>query len=294
MKTPVCPARHLFAAGLCLLLAGGPGWAQPAAPAGFVLVPGGTFTRGGEEGDPRCQPDENPRHQVTLSPFWLASHEVTQELFSRVTGRNPSYFTLGPDHPLDSVTWYEAVAFCNALSALEGLAPAYQIAGRDVAWDRSAPGYRLPTEAEWEFACRAGTQTPFVTGNCLAPDQANFNGYEPLPECPLALYRAQTVPVGSFEANPPGLFDLHGNVFEWCWDWYGEYHSGPAVDPAGPASGANRITRGGGWISFARGCRSAKRYGLPPGFRRDYLGFRLARAVPAGPPAGAERGEADD
>ncbi|MDR0562570.1 MAG: formylglycine-generating enzyme family protein, partial [Spirochaetaceae bacterium] len=133
-------------------------------------------------------------------------------------------------------------------------------------------GYRLPTEAEWEYACRAGTGTPFSTGTRIAADQANYNGTADIPR---GVYRQKTVPVGTFPANPWGLYDMHGNVYEWCWDWFGEYPITVQQDPVGPASGVNRVIRGGSWNYSARSLRSASRNHDVPAYRGGDVGFRL-------------------
>ena len=148
---------------------------------------------------------------------------------------------------------------------------------RSVVWNRDADGYRLPTEAEWEFACRAGTTTPFSTGENVTVDQANYYGTYPYDGYPSGQYRSRTVPVGSFAPNRWGLYDMHGNVWEWCWDWYGPYADGAAADPTGAASGTYRVNRGGGWNDFGRHLRSAYRAAYPPANKTFNLGFRLAR-----------------
>ena len=136
-------------------------------------------------------------------------------------------------------------------------------------------GCRLPTEAEWEYACRAGTTTPFSTGNNLTTSQANYNGNYPYNNNLEGEYRQQTTPVGSFAANAYGLFDMHGNVWEWCSDWYGGYSTSAQTNPKGASSGSDRVRRGGGWGSFAYYCRAAYRYYDTPDYNDYNLGFRL-------------------
>jgi formylglycine-generating enzyme required for sulfatase activity len=160
------------------------------------------------------------------------------------------------------------VEYCNKLSLKEGLTPAYTINGEDVTWNRNADGYRLPTEAEWEYACRAGTTTPFNTGDDITTAQANYDGNE-------------TSPVGSFAPNAWGLYDMHGNMWEWCWDWYGGYNTVPQTDPIGVSSGSNRVLRGGGWGGPAQDARSAGRANADPTDRFVVLGIRLVRPAPA-------------
>lgn len=141
------------------------------------------------------------------------------------------------------------------------------------------PGYRLPTEAEWEYAARAGTTTPFSTGRNLTTDQANYKGNYPYAGDPWDRFRGRTLAVRSFDPNPWGLYEVHGNVWEWVWDWFGEYPSKSARDPGGPERGPYRVMRGGSWFSYARFCRSAQRRGNQPGNRFSYLGFRLVRTA---------------
>jgi formylglycine-generating enzyme required for sulfatase activity len=240
-----------------------------------VKIPGGTFTMGSPANEAERDDDEI-QHQVTVSTFYLGKHEVTQKEWQEVMGNNPSNFQ-GDNLPVEQVSWYEAVEYCNKRSQREGLVPAYTINGTDVSWDRSASGYRLPTEAEWEYACRAGTGGPFSTGNNITPEQANYDGNYPYNNNAKGTYREKTVNAGSFAANPWGLYDMHGNVWEWCWDWYGDYPSGAQTDPVGPAAGADRVRRGGSWNFDGRYLRSADRGSYAPANRNYYLGFRLAR-----------------
>jgi len=133
----------------------------------------------------------------------------------------------------------------------------------------------LPTEAQWEYACRAGTTTPFNTGNCLNSTQANYNAINPYPSCSKGEYKGEVVPVGSYAPNAWGLYDMHGNVWEWCADWYGSYSSGSQTNPTGPSSGTGRVLRGGSWSNNAGICRSANRSGDTPDIRYSICGFRL-------------------
>jgi formylglycine-generating enzyme required for sulfatase activity len=218
----------------------------------MVRINGGTFMMGSPANEPERVGDEGPQHRVTVSSFYMGKYEITQKEYQEVIGTNPSRFK-GENLPVDSVSWYDAVEYCNALSRREGLTPAYAIdksrsdpnntGDNDnvkwvVTWNRNANGYRLPTEAEWEYACRAGTTTRFSTGNNITTIQANYH----------EAYQG-TIPVGSFAPNPWGLYDMYGNVSEWCWDWYGSYSSGTQTDPVGVSSGFLRILRGGDWIS---------------------------------------------
>jgi formylglycine-generating enzyme required for sulfatase activity len=250
--------------------------------------------------------DDEIQHQVTVGTFYLGKYEVTVGEFRQFvndagykttaetgggeyvfTGggweekadaswRNP-YFSQTDRQPVVLVSWHDAAEYCNWRSRKEGLTPAYRINGTDVSWDRSANGYRLPTEAEWEYACRAGTSGPFSTGNNITPEQANYNGNYPYNSSAKGTFREKTVTVGSFAANRWGLYDMHGNVWEWCWDWYGDYSSGAQTDPAGPSTGAYRVVRGGSWYYFGRYLRSADRDYSAPADRYYFVGFRLAR-----------------
>ncbi len=214
------------------------------------VIPAGTFTMG--EGD--------DAHQVTLTkPFRIGVHEVTQEQYERVMGSNPSHFK-DPQNPVERVSWVDAVKFCEKLSA----SPEEKAAGRV---------YRLPSEAEWEYACRAGTTTTYSFGN----DEGALGDY--------AWYNAsstnKTHLVGEKRENPWGLYDMHGNVWEWCQDWYGNYRMGAVTDPTGPNSGSARVDRGGSWNDLAENCRSASRSHASPSYRNLYIGFRVV-CVPSG------------
>jgi formylglycine-generating enzyme required for sulfatase activity len=254
--------------------------AQSNVPDTFVRINGGTFMMGSPANEPERYNDE-VQHQVTVSSFYMGKYEVTQKEYEEVMGTNHSYFK-GPNLPVECVSWYDAVEYCNKRSQKEGLTPAYTISdagyNRTVTWNRNANGYRLPTEAEWEYACRAGTTGPFSTGNNITTDQANYNGNHPYNNSAKGTYRGKTTPVGSFAPNPWGLYDMHGNVFEWCWNWYGDYSSGAQTDPAGAASGSNRVVRGGGWDSYASYARSAyRRFILDPSDQGYIIGFRIVR-----------------
>lgn len=249
--------------------------AQSRAQTDFVLIKGGTFLMGCPLSEAGREKDET-QHRVTVSDFTMGKYEVTQREYREMMGANPSQFK-GDDLPVENVTWFEAVRYCNARSVREGLIPAYSIRGQTVSRNRNATGYRLPTEAEWEYACRAGTATPFSMGANITTDQANYYGTYPYENLPRGEYRQKTVPARSFEPNPWGLHNMHGNVWEWCWDWYGSYGSGDQADPAGPSSGVYRVYRGGGWNDFGRHLRSAYRAASPPANRSGNLGFRLVR-----------------
>jgi len=284
-----------------------------ASKTGLLLVraPGGSFTMGSpaEEQDRR---DNETQHTVSIAnPFFIGAAEVTRGAFAKFvsstgytttaekeggayTKQGDSWgytegaswvkpgFAQTDKHPVVCVSWHDAVAFCNWLSGQDGLVPCYSVNGEEVACDFAAGGYRLPTEAEWEYACRAGTASTFNTGANITTDQANYNGNVPYADGAKGQYRAATTPVGTFPPNDWGLLDMHGNVWEWCWDWYGGdyYANSPASDPAGPASGALRVLRGGSWVNGAELCRSAGRVGYLPGFRDGNNGFRVVRRAP--------------
>jgi formylglycine-generating enzyme required for sulfatase activity len=235
-----------------------------AIPGDMVRIQGGTFMMGSPSSEVGHDDDE-VQHQVTVSSFYMGKYEVTQKEYQALMGTNPSNFK-GDNLPVESVTWYDAVNYCNARSRSEGLAPAYTVSGIDVTWNRSANGYRLPTEAEWEYACRAGTTTPYSSGSSV--DVAGWY---------ISNSGNTNHPVGAKQANGWGLYDMHGNVYEWCWDWYGYYPGGAQNNPGGAVSGASRVNRGGSWISYGRYLRSAFRIDYGPGIRYSDLGFRLVR-----------------
>ena len=216
------------------------------------------------------------QRQVTLSPFYMGKYEVTQAEYQELMGTNPSYFR-GANLPVERVSWFDAIEYCNRLSEKFELTPVYTISGQNVIWNRSANGFRLPTEAEWEFAARAGTITPFYTGNNITTGQANYDGNRPYINNPRGLFRQRTMPVGSFPPNSFGLYDMHGNVGEWCWDWNTEYARGAQIDPVGAASGSHRVFRGGSWNHSADFLRSARRGANLPYAQVAYLGFRVVR-----------------
>jgi uncharacterized protein YjdB len=243
----------------------------------FVRIEGGTFTMGSPSNEP-VRSNVEEQHQVTVSSFYMGKYEVTQAEYEAVMGSNPSYFYFkGSNLPVERVTFYDAVEFCNRLSQQEGLTPAYSGYSSSITCNWNANGYRLPTEAEWEYACRAGRTTPFSTGNNITTSQANYDGRNPYNNNATGIYRQTTTAVGSFTPNPWGLYDMHGNVFEWCWDWYGDYSSGAQTTPRGPESGPGRVGRGGSWDANGERLRSASRgYMDPSGYNRG-VGFRLVR-----------------
>lgn len=260
-------------------------------PDDFVLIRGGAFQMGSPESEAWRSADET-QHSVTVSDFYMSKYELTQKEYEEIAGSNPSNF-LGEDLPVENVSWLDAVTYCNTRSKRENLTPVYTIDGQTVSWDRSADGYRLPTEAEWEYACRGGTVTPFYQEKSPSAGEANYYGHYPYEieenyfsqgnlEVKPGEYRQTTVPVDSFAENPYGLYNMHGNVAEWVWDYYGEYAAEEQSDPAGPTSGAFRVYRGGGWNDFAKNMRCAYRATLEQNKGSFNLGIRLVRNAAPG------------
>lgn len=259
-------------------------------PENFVLIEGGTFEMGSPDTEAWRSEDET-RHTVTVSDFYMSIYEVTQAEYSEIMGSNPSNFK-GDELPVENVTWLDAVRYCNARSEKEGLTSVYTIDGNKITWDRSANGYRLPTEAEWEYACRAGTSTPFNTENSISAEEANYYGHYPYEiennyfsqgnlETKPGEYRQTTVAVDSFSPNGWGLYNMHGNVGEWVWDYYGDYGTAAVTDPVGAENGTLRVYRGGGWNDFAKNMRSAYRAALAEDKGSFNIGIRLVRNAAA-------------
>jgi formylglycine-generating enzyme required for sulfatase activity len=227
----------------------------------FVYIAPATFIMGSPSDEPDRESDER-QHRVTLTKgFYMQTTEVTQDQWKAVMGDNPSGFKkCGDNCPVEKVSWDEVQDFIQKLNQKGG-----------------GNKYRLPTEAEWEYACRAGTETPFAFGRCLSTDQANYNGNFPLSGCSKGENRKKPLPVASFSPNAWGLYDMHGNVAEWCQDWLGDYPSGNVTDPTGPSSGNDRVRRGGGWTISAPYSRSADRDSNSPHRYFSSIGFRLVR-----------------
>ncbi|WP_343039247.1 MULTISPECIES: formylglycine-generating enzyme family protein [Cyanophyceae] len=244
----------------------------------MVQIPRGTFLMGAAEGEEETDKDEFPQHLVRIPEFFLGKYPVTQGQWRAViTGLpkieddldpDPSEFK-GETHPIEAINWYEAVEFCKRLS---------QATGRN---------YRLPSEAEWEYACRAGTTTPFSFGDIITTDVANYDGNYTYGQSPKGDYRKQTTPVGSFPANGFGLYDMHGNIREWCFDlWHRNYEGAPTdgspwsnQDLVDKGTEKYRLLRGGSWYNNPRYCRSAYRNRLTPDFRSSNFGFRVCCSV---------------
>ena len=274
---------------------------EGSAPAGFAFIPAGVFLMG----DALDGTTNAPIHSVTVSAFYMEKTEVTKAAWDEVRdwavvhGYTDLSAGAGKaaNHPVQTVSWWDAIKWCNARSEKEGLAPCYAVGGSPMRVGTTVPtvnwmakGYRLPTEAEWEKAARGGLSGKrFPWGDTISHSQANYNSisdyaYDVSPtrgSHPSYAVGASpyTSPAGSFAANAYGLHDMAGNVWEWCWDWYGEYAPEAQTDPKGAISGLNRVPRGGGWLYYADGLRAGLRISTTPSARYNDRGFRVARAV---------------
>lgn len=246
----------------------------------FRLIPPGKFLMGSPDSEPHRQKDER-QHRVTITkPFYMGKYEVTQAQWERVMGTNPSHFqTLDDNLPVERVAWYQSNDFCTKLCELEGVSP---------------QTFRLPTEAEWEYACRAGTTTAYYRGNECDSTVANISSkvriertrmtgfFAQKPVVDVAYeYRAATGTrsVGSYPANAFGLYDMHGNVWEWCVDWYEEIYSVQVEDPSGPEKGKMKVLRGGSWSDKPEECRAAQRNSFWNTYSSSNVGFRLVLQI---------------
>ena len=256
---------------------------QDCPPEGFVRIPAGSFMMGSPDNESERFDDEGPQNEVTITrPFHMQIHEVTQDEWQTLMGNNPSHFSssgegdeCGMNCPVEMVNWYEALAYANALSDENNLAPCFTINGTNVTINAATiydcEGYRLPTEAEWEYAIRAETTTSFYNEEEIPVNIAwygfNSNG--------------TTHPVGEKDANSWGLYDMSGNVYEWCWDWYEEeyYNESLTNDPLGPNSGPGRVLRSGSWTDTESNTRSALRYNNDPETQLSFYGFRLVSSA---------------
>jgi len=277
----------------------------------MVQIPGGTFRMGSPWAETnRNRPNEEDYRttndgNVTVSGFYISKYQITQGQYKDIMGINPAYHKGNTNRPkgntnlpVERVSWYDAIEFCNALSIKEGLTPFYNIDKEQedpnnfnktdtlkwhITTNISANGYRLPTEAQWEYACRAGTTTAFYVGNSISTvDQANFRGIGYLPE---GRFRGFTTPVGTFYPNHWGLYDMHGNVWEWCWDWWhtdsvpsntvSYDYAGGSNNPLGAVAGEYRIARGGSWNYDRMSVRSARRLNVTPSSSGNVIGFRV-------------------
>jgi formylglycine-generating enzyme required for sulfatase activity len=226
----------------------------------LVLIPGGKFMMG----DNKHHQDEQPIHQVTLPPFYMGKYSITQAQYRSIMGENMGV-GLGADYPIEQINWDDALEFCSKLSHQTG------------------KKYSLPSEAQWEYACRATTNTAFHFGDIITPDLVNYNGDYPYNGAPKGENRERATPVGSFPPNAFGLYDMHGNVWEWCLDEYqpnylGALTDGSALNLSASEGERKRVMRGGAWDYVAKGCRSAVRCSLAPKIRIDGCGLRVVSA----------------
>jgi len=252
-------------------------WQEPITGMNLVKVTGGCFEMGqnlteqrylkrdSAEGNfEKYYADELPQHKVCVDEFWMGIHEVTQSEWQKVMGFNPSVFQDGDDYPVEMVSWDDAQLFLRKLNELNNTFE-----------------FRLPSEAEWEYAARAGTSTIYTTGDAIKSTDANFNGSFPFGLNLIDEYRKTSLPVGSFKANAFGLYDMHGNVWEWCNDWYqANYYQHEVVqNPAGPDTGQMKVLRGGSWFRYSAHIRSATRYKNKQSGQYADTGFRVVKST---------------
>jgi formylglycine-generating enzyme required for sulfatase activity len=236
----------------------------------MISIKGGSFFMGSKQGSSKT-------YEVTLNPFFISETPVTQELYTAVMNQNPSAFK-GANLPVESVSWFDAVLFCNALSIRTGLSPVYTIQGENVIWNRESKGYRRPTEAEWEFAARGG-----LNGDRGPLEKAFFAGGSAENSaaqdyCWYAQNSARaTHPVKSKLPNQLGLYDMSGNVWEWCWDWHDDYPAGPITNYTGAATGRKRIYRGGSYYNNLSLLQTTFRISDDPSLKANSRGFRIVQ-----------------
>ena len=248
--------------------------AGSALPLHMVLIPGGTFIMGSPDDEPERRDAEGPQHQVSVSKFLMARYPVTQAQWRVVASMpqenrslelDPSRFK-GDNRPVEQVSWYDAVEFCDRLSV------------------HTKRPYRLPTEAEWEYACRASTTTPFHFGNAISTDVANYNGISTYGDGSKGENRGRTTRVDQLDnANAYGLSDMHGNVWEWCQDHFYDSYEGAPMDGSAWSTddeNAARVLRGGSWVRYPGNCRSASRAYITPDDRSSSFGFRVSCVAP--------------
>lgn len=252
-------------------------WQEPLTNQEFVWLPAGCFQMGqppqekqklqNDAGELKYRDfyaDENPQHKVCLDGFWMARQEVSQRQWINLMASKPFSPNIIDGHPATNISWLMAKKFITVLNGI------------------SAETFRLPTEAEMEYGTRAGTSTPFYTGQTISTDQANYNGTYTYDNAERGAYREQTTPSRSYPANTFGLFDLHGNAWEWCSDWYDKdyYRKSPIYKPQGPTTGKKKVMRGGSWFTAPRSIRSANRRGIEPDIAMADAGFRLVANRP--------------
>ena len=225
----------------------------------MVYIPGGSFLMGSPENEAGRESSESPQHQVSLQPFYMSKYPITQNQYQAMMGNNPSHFKRG-SRPVEQVRWHNAIEFCQKLS------------------EKTGKIYTLPSESQWEYACRAGTTTPFYFGETITSELVNYDGNHPYGNAPKGKYRQETTDVGSFPPNAFGLYDMHGNVWEWCLDvWHGNYNGAPTDGSAWESGGDSnrRLLRGGSWSFNSRICRCARRYYTYAGYLNNGGGFRI-------------------
>ncbi len=254
------------------------GYVETALDEELYATLGVTYTQGSPLEELGRDLDEVQTEVSILDNLSIGAREVTQAEWVALMGAT-EFDYIGDNLPAHNIDWYEALAYCNALSASDGHTPAYEINGYSVAWDREANGWRLPTEAEWEWFCRADSDVAFCGGDITV------TGYDIDPVLDIyGWYGGNVDParpqdVGGKAANNFGLYDMHGNVAEWCWDWYAPYEEGPLLNPAGPDMGDLKVIRGGDWFYQAKACRSASRETFPPTSGDNRVGFRVIRTL---------------
>lgn len=231
----------------------------------FRLIPAGKFTLGSDNNEKK-RDDEEVAHEVTISKkFYIGKFEITQSQWRKVMGVNPSHFKeAGENAPVENISWEDCRVFIEKLEILEGL---------------KRGSVNLPTEAQWEYTCRAGTKTATYYGDFLSYDQANFYGAKPYESGNKGSFIEEPCAVGSYKPNSWGVYDMHGNVTEWCADWYGDYKDEDIIDPKGPKSGTSRVARGGYFMAYGEDCRSARRSSYNPTSGNASRGLRLIYAL---------------
>jgi formylglycine-generating enzyme required for sulfatase activity len=225
----------------------------------MMYIPAGSFLMGAPASEEDSSDDERPQHQVRLTGFYLGKYQVTQGQYQKIMEENPSHFK-SENRPVENVSWHQAQEFCQKLR------------------HRTGKSYGLPSESQWEYACRGATTTPFCFGETITPNLANYDGSDVYEREIEGVYRQETTEVGQFSANEFGLYDMHGNVWEWCEDsWHENYQGAPTDGRAWLTEDDNdyRLLRGGSWDFYSRSCRSASRYWLSAHTRFNYFGFRV-------------------